>query len=81
MKIKKLVIRGYGKFNDREIDFKDGLNLVYGSNEAGKSTLQAFIKAMLYDHPRKNVDSEGRLPERSRIIANKRDFMRENDVI
>ncbi|MCK5758977.1 MAG: AAA family ATPase [Clostridiales bacterium] len=62
MKIKKLRINGYGKFTDTEIVLKDGLNLVFGKNEAGKSTIQSFIKAMLFDFPRKNIDGEGRLP-------------------
>lgn len=62
MKIKKLLINGYGKFIDTEITLKSGLNLIFGKNEAGKSTLQSFIKAMLFDFPRKNVDGEGRLP-------------------
>jgi len=62
MKIKKLRINGYGKFTDKEIALKDGLNLIFGKNEAGKSTIQSFIKAMLFDFPRKNIDGEGRLP-------------------
>ncbi len=63
MKIKKLLINGYGKFTDKEINLGSGLNLVFGKNEAGKSTLQSFLKAMLFDFPRKNVDKEGRLPD------------------
>ena len=62
MKIKKLRINGYGKLTDREISLNDGLNLIFGKNEAGKSTIQSFIKAMLFDFPRKNLDREGRLP-------------------
>ncbi|MBO4897563.1 MAG: AAA family ATPase [Clostridia bacterium] len=48
MKIKSVNIISYGKFNNRQIDFKDGLNIVYGGNEAGKSTLMSFIKSMLF---------------------------------
>ena len=48
MKIKKLNITSYGKFENREITFSDGLNIVYGKNEAGKSTVLSFIRAMLY---------------------------------
>lgn len=66
MIIKKLRINGYGKFNDKEINLKPGLNVVFGENEAGKSTLQSFINAMLFDFPRKNVDKEGRLPEQKK---------------
>ena len=63
MKIKKLLIKGYGKFTDKEVNLGSGLNLVFGKNEAGKSTLQSFLKAMLFDFPGKNVDKEGRLPD------------------
>ena len=62
MKLKKLRINGYGKFTDKEIVLENGLNLIFGKNEAGKSTIQSFIKAMLFDFPRKNIDGEGRLP-------------------
>lgn len=48
MKINKLHIRGFGKFNNFELNLSDGLNIIYGPNESGKSTLMAFIKAMFY---------------------------------
>ena len=35
MKILSLHIDGFGKFHDRDISFEDGLNVVYGKNEAG----------------------------------------------
>ncbi|SMB90288.1 Uncharacterized protein YhaN [Desulfonispora thiosulfatigenes DSM 11270] len=48
MLLKKLKINSFGKLKDLEIEFSKGLNVIYGKNEAGKSTMQAFIKAMLY---------------------------------
>ncbi len=48
MIIKKLSIKSFGKFKDKEIVFSDSLNIVYGNNEAGKSTIVSFIKAMIY---------------------------------
>lgn len=48
MHINKLEIKGFGKFDDLSIDFSKGMNLIYGNNEAGKSTVQEFIKAMFY---------------------------------
>ncbi|MDP4180958.1 MAG: AAA family ATPase [Bacillota bacterium] len=48
MKIDKVEIKAFGKFKDRIIVFKDGINVVYGENESGKTTLQSFIKSMLY---------------------------------
>lgn len=63
MIIKSIRIDGFGKHKGLCLDFQQGLNVIYGSNEVGKSTLQAFIKAMFYglnsrtrtiaDNPRK----------------------------
>lgn len=48
MKLLSLHIEGFGKFHNRDISFTDGLNVVYGRNEAGKSTLHTFIRGMLF---------------------------------
>lgn len=48
MKILSLHIDGFGKLRDQDITFEDGINVVYGKNEAGKSTLHTFIKGMLF---------------------------------
>jgi len=48
MILKDLSIRGFGKFHDKDLSFSDGINVIYGSNEAGKSTIHSFIRAMLY---------------------------------
>ena len=48
MILKDLNIRGFGKFHGRKIEFSDGINILYGGNEAGKSTLHAFLRAMFY---------------------------------
>lgn len=48
MYIEKLEIKGFGKFNNRIWKLSKGLNVIVGSNESGKTTLQWFIKAMLF---------------------------------
>lgn len=48
MKINELKINSYGKLKDKNIDFEDGINIVYGENEKGKSTLLNCIVNMLY---------------------------------
>ena len=48
MKINKIKINSYGKLKDKEIDLKDGINIIYGKNEAGKSTLLRFIINSFY---------------------------------
>ena len=48
MKIEKLKINSYGKLKDNEINLNDGINIIYGKNEAGKSTVLKFIQNMFY---------------------------------
>ena len=48
MKLLELHINGFGKIHDRTISFSDGINVIYGRNEAGKSTLHTFIRGMLF---------------------------------
>ena len=48
MKINKLKINSYGKLKNKEIEFKDNINIVYGKNESGKSTLLKFIQNSFY---------------------------------
>lgn len=48
MYIKKLLLQHFGKYNNREIELQPGLNLIYGPNEAGKTTLKDFIIGMFY---------------------------------
>ena len=54
MRILELNIIQFGKFSDRAFTFSEGFNIVEGKNESGKSTLQAFVKFMLYGLPRRN---------------------------
>ena len=48
MRLLELHIDGFGKFHDRTISFNNGINIIYGKNEAGKSTLHTFIRGMLF---------------------------------
>ena len=48
MKIKQLKINSYGKLKDKELNLKDGINLVEGKNESGKSTIFHFIVNSFY---------------------------------
>lgn len=48
MYINKLLLKEFGKFNNKEIRLKKGLNLIYGANESGKTTVKEFIVGMLY---------------------------------
>lgn len=48
MKIKQILIHNFGKFNNEHFSFSPGMNVVYGENETGKSTLHTFLLAMLF---------------------------------
>ncbi|MDO4608241.1 MAG: AAA family ATPase [Clostridia bacterium] len=48
MKINKIYIHAFGGLKDFTLDLDKGLNVIYGNNEDGKSTVSAFIKAMFY---------------------------------
>ena len=48
MKINKLKINGFGKLYKKELELGDNINIIFGKNEAGKSTTLKFIDSMLY---------------------------------
>lgn len=48
MRLLELNIKNFGKFQNRSIRLHDGLQLICGENEAGKSTIHTFIRAMLF---------------------------------
>ncbi|WP_347906400.1 AAA family ATPase [Enterococcus cecorum] len=53
MKLLKAEITEFGKYRQFSFDFTGGNQLIFGANEAGKSTLYHFIKAMLFGFPKK----------------------------
>lgn len=48
MKINNLKINGFGKLQNEDIQLKNGINVVFGENESGKSSMLKFISGMLY---------------------------------
>lgn len=67
MRIKELQLINFGKFSNYNIEVDDGLNIIYGMNEAGKSTILLFIKAMLFGFSKKRGKT-GELKDRERVI-------------
>jgi uncharacterized protein YhaN len=55
MEFKKLIIKSFGKFQNKTIEFNKGFNLIYGENEAGKSTVHKFLEAMLFGFYKPNM--------------------------
>ena len=47
MKIKKVNIENYKCFKSFTLDFNDGVNIIVGDNEAGKSTILEAINLAL----------------------------------
>lgn len=48
MKICELLLKNFGKFSDKHIVLTEGIQILYGENESGKSTIHSFIKGMLF---------------------------------
>ena len=48
MKIKNVRVNGFANLENREFNLKQGINLIQGKNEAGKTSLLKFIIGMLY---------------------------------
>ena len=48
MIIKRLTIKNFGKIHDRTLELSPGINVLYGENESGKTTIHTFIKSMFY---------------------------------
>ncbi len=48
MLIESISIAHFGKLHNLEFDFNEGLNVIEGKNESGKSTIAGFIRYMLY---------------------------------
>ena len=58
MRIDRLHLLAYGNFRDKVLDFgKDpGFHLIYGLNEAGKSTALRALSSVLFGYPHKVED-------------------------
>ena len=46
--IERLALKNFGRFQGKVLTLEPGLTILYGRNEAGKSTIHAFIRAMLF---------------------------------
>lgn len=48
MKINSFKINGFGKLQNKDIELTDGINIIFGENESGKSSMLKFISCMFY---------------------------------
>ncbi|MDQ0897362.1 AAA family ATPase [Paenibacillus sp. V4I7] len=51
MRIVSMQVQGFGSLRERQLDTDSQLVLFYGANEAGKSTLMGFVRAVLFGFP------------------------------
>ncbi len=60
MRLIRLDLKAFGPFTDRTLEFTTkapGLHLIFGPNEAGKSTSLRALKALLYGFPQQTPDN------------------------
>lgn len=64
MRIGKIKIKAFGRLVDKAFDFSSSFNVIFGLNEAGKTTLMQSIAALLYGFPEsrktKSLDEDPR---------------------
>ncbi|WP_059054169.1 AAA family ATPase [Paenibacillus senegalimassiliensis] len=58
MKLERMQISGFGRLNGLDIELPDQVTVLYGPNEAGKSTLLGFVRAMLFGIPSRAQTAE-----------------------
>ena len=58
MKIKNIKINSFGNLEDKEMELSDNINIIYGKNESGKSTLLKFISNTFYGTSRNKKGRE-----------------------
>lgn len=63
MKILRIEINAFGKWRQKSFDFSSGNQLIYGENEAGKSTVYQFIQAILFGFPSKGRKKKDYTPK------------------
>lgn len=68
MRIIRLGLHGFGKFQNRTLELSSGLNVIYGKNEAGKSTLLRFILGMLYGFGGPTAEGQPSPDDRERYL-------------
>ncbi len=66
MIIEKIQIDSFGNLQDKCIELSNGVNIIEGANESGKSTIAAFIRFVFYGLSNKSIDKG--ISERDRYI-------------
>ena len=79
MKIKEISTEQFAGIKDKEVFFEDGLNVIYGQNESGKSTLVNLLSRTLFQ----NLKIDGRSDKEFKeyFPADKKDGSAKGDSI
>ena len=48
MRLLEIKVKNFGKISGKDMEFSEGMNVIYGENESGKTTIYTFIKNMLF---------------------------------
>ena len=64
MRISQIKINHFGKLKDFALNLDEGFTIIYGENEAGKSTIMAFIRMMFYGTVNRTNDLSKNLRKR-----------------
>ena len=56
MRIDRLDLLAYGPFRERSVELGHGLHLLYGPNEAGKSTTLRALSSLFFGYPDRRQD-------------------------
>lgn len=60
MIIKDIQLTNFGKFHHKDMPLEPGLNIIYGENEAGKTTIHTFIRGMLFGIEKQRGKASGK---------------------
>ena len=71
MTFESLYIKSFGKLNGKRINFGEGVNIIEGANESGKSTICAFIQFIFYGLPSKTEEKLRSIISRKIICSRK----------
>lgn len=67
MILKELNLIGFGKYENKTIKLQEGINIIYGENETGKTTIHSFIDGIFYGFLKPSVKSTIYLDEHKRF--------------
>ncbi|MBM6995345.1 AAA family ATPase [Paenibacillus sp. DXFW5] len=58
MKLERMQVSGFGRLNGLDVELPGQVTVLYGPNEAGKSTLLGFVRALLFGIPSRALAAE-----------------------